>query len=62
MDWYHSMAKSKKTMVVPIKHINWTYVRNKDHPLLNEIIAACEHHKIYNIMGFEYPWNDEVIL
>jgi hypothetical protein len=56
------MAKSKKTMVVPIKHINWTYVRKKDHPLLNEIIAACEHHKIYNIMGFEYPLNDEVIL
>jgi hypothetical protein len=56
------VAKSKKTVVVPMKHINWTYMRNKNHPLFNEIIAACEHHNIYDIIAFEYPWNDEVIL
>jgi hypothetical protein len=39
-----------------MKSFNWTYMRNKNHPLFNEIIAACEHHKIYDIMGFNYPW------
>jgi hypothetical protein len=45
-----------------MKSINWTYMRNMNHPLFNEIIAACEHHKIYDIMGFNYPWNDEIIM
>jgi hypothetical protein len=60
VDWYHLVAKSKKTMVVPMKSINWTYMRNKNHPLFNEIITAYEHHKIYDIMAFSYPWNDEI--
>jgi hypothetical protein len=55
VDWYRSVAKSKKTMVVPMKSINWIYMRNKNHPLFNEVIIAYEHHKIYDIMSFSYP-------
>jgi hypothetical protein len=61
-DWYLSMILPRKRSVVLMKSINWTYMRNKNHLLFNEIIAACEHHKIYEIMGFNYPWNDEIIM
>jgi hypothetical protein len=37
-------------------------MRNKNHPLFNDIIAVCEHHKIFEIMAFNYPWNDEIIM
>jgi hypothetical protein len=37
-------------------------MQNNNHPLFNEIIASCEHHKICDIMGFNYPWNDEMIM
>jgi hypothetical protein len=56
------VTKQKKKVAVPMKYINWAYMKNKNHPLFNEIIAACEHHKSYEIMVFRYPWNGEVIL
>jgi hypothetical protein len=61
-DWYRSVILTKKTSVVQMKSINWNYMRNKNHPLFNEIIAAYECYKIYEIMGFNYPWNDEIIM
>jgi hypothetical protein len=61
-DWYRLVILPKKTLVVLMKSINWTYMRNKNHPLFNEIIAACEHYKIYEIMGYNYPWNGEIIM
>jgi hypothetical protein len=61
-DCYRSVAKSKMTVVVPMKYVNSTYMKNKNHPLFNEIIGACEHHKIYDVMEIRYPWNEDVIL
>jgi hypothetical protein len=62
VDWYRSVILPKKTSVVSMKSINWTYMRNKNHPLFNEIIAPCEHPKFFDNMGFNYPWNDEIIM
>jgi hypothetical protein len=59
VDWYRSVILTKKTLVVLMKSINWTYMR---HPLFNEIIVVYERYKIYEIMGFNYPWNDEIIM
>jgi len=42
--------------IVPCK-----YVENMNDPFFNEAIAKCKEMGLYDIMGFRYDWNEEIL-
>jgi hypothetical protein len=43
---------------------DWDFIQKekKNCPAFTEVIVACEHHGIKDVMELKYDWNDEVIL
>jgi hypothetical protein len=63
-DWYLSVYQSKKKHVVNMQWIDWDFIQKEKNncPAFAEVIAACEHHGIKDVMELKYDRNDEVIL
>jgi hypothetical protein len=64
VDWYHSVYQSKKKHVVNMHWIDWDFIHKEKNnsAAFAEVIAACEHHGIKDVMELKCDWNDEVIL
>jgi len=54
------MRKSRAA-IVPCKYVEWTYYENMNDPFFNEAIAKCKEMGLYDIMGFKYDWNEEIL-
>jgi hypothetical protein len=63
-DWYHFVYQSKKKHVANLQWTDWDFIQQEKSncPAFAEVIAACEHHGIKDVMEQMYDWNDEVIL
>ena len=61
-DWYRSVYLPKDGPTNAMQWIDFAKMEKKKSAVFTEVIEACKHHGIYNIMAFEKPWNQEVIL
>jgi hypothetical protein len=41
--------------------VDWSHMVEKQDPIFNQVIAACESHHIKKLMGFHFDWNIDVI-
>jgi hypothetical protein len=42
---------------------NWDFIEKENiFPAFVEVITACEHHGIKDVIELKYDWNDDVIL
>ncbi|RLM66450.1 uncharacterized protein C2845_PM16G03130 [Panicum miliaceum] len=60
-DFYESAILSKKYKVACSKYVDWQKFEDMEDPIFDEIIDACKNKDVYNIMGFKYNWNNEII-
>jgi hypothetical protein len=63
-DWYRSVYQSKKKPVVNMQWTDWDFIEMEktNCSAFPEVIAACEHYGIKDVMELKSDWNDEVIL
>jgi hypothetical protein len=61
-DFYSSVVlRNGKAPIVPCKYVDWAYFERFNDPFFNETIAKCREFGLYNIMGFRYDWNEEIL-
>jgi hypothetical protein len=61
-DFYSSVVLRKdKAPIIPCKYVDWTYFEKLNDPFFNQAIAKCKEFGLYDIMGFRYDWNEEVL-
>ncbi|KAK3136487.1 hypothetical protein QOZ80_5BG0436290 [Eleusine coracana subsp. coracana] len=60
-DFYSSAYLHKVTPVIEAQWVDWDYIDRKGTKEFLEVIEACKHHGVYDLMALQYPWNKEVI-
>jgi hypothetical protein len=55
------VLRKGKAPIVPSKFVDWAYFERLDDPFFNEEIAKCREFGLYDIMGFRYDWNEEIL-
>jgi hypothetical protein len=61
-DFYSSVVMRKgKAPIVPSKYVDWAYFEKLKDPFFNQAIAKCKEFGLYDIMGFRYDWNEEIL-
>jgi hypothetical protein len=61
-DFYFSVVMRKgKAPIVPCKYVDWAYFEKLNDPFFNHAIAKCKEFGLYDIMGFRYDWNEEIL-
>jgi hypothetical protein len=55
-DWYHSVCQSKKKPVINMQWHDWDFIEKEKNncPAFIEVIDACEHHGIKDVMTLKY--------
>jgi hypothetical protein len=48
-------------LIVPCKYVDWAYFKKLNDPFFNQAIAKCKEFGLYDIMGFRYDWNEEIL-
>ncbi|RLN25650.1 hypothetical protein C2845_PM07G09950 [Panicum miliaceum] len=61
-DFYSSIVLHKdKAPIIPCKYVDCAYFERLDDPFFNQAIAKCKEFGLYDIMGFQYDWNEEIL-
>ena len=61
-DFYATVCMRKTDApIVPCKYVDWKYYEDMNDPFFNEAIAKCKEMGLYDIMGFRYNWNEEIL-
>ena len=61
-DFYATVCMRKPDApIVPCKYVDWKYYEDMNDPFFNEAIAKCKEMGLYDIMGFRYNWNEEIL-
>ena len=61
-DFYSSVVMRKsRAPIVHCKYVDWKYYENMKDPFFNEAMAKCKEMGLYDIMGFRYDWNEEIL-
>ena len=62
-DFYLSMLyNANDSKILKMKYIDWEHLESKRDRDFNQVIAACKRFNMYDLMGFRYDWNTEVLL
>jgi hypothetical protein len=66
-DFYQSvicnlkLASKNMAPIVPMRYIDWKYYEELNNTVFNSIIDKCKEVGLYDIMGFRYNWNKEIL-
>jgi hypothetical protein len=61
-DFYSSVVMRKgKPPIIPCKYVDWAYFDMLNDPFFNQAIVKCKKFGLYDIMGFRYDWNEEIL-
>jgi hypothetical protein len=61
-DFYSSVVLRKgKAPIVPCKYVDGGYFERINDPFFNQAIEKCKEFGLYDIMGFRYDWNEEIL-
>ena len=56
------LYNAKYSKIINMKYIDWEHLESKRDRDFNQVIAACKRFNMYDLMGFRYDWNTEVLL
>lgn len=45
-----------------MKYIDWEQLESKKDRDFNQAISMCKRFNLYDLMGFKYDWNTEILL
>jgi len=61
-DFYTSIVlKGSEVPIVPCKYVDWNYFEKPNDPHYNVSIEICKEFGLYELMGFRYDWNTEIL-
>jgi hypothetical protein len=66
-DFYQSVIRNPKLAtknmapIVPMGYIDWKYYEELNNTMFNSVIDKCKEVGLYDIMGFRYNWNKEIL-
>ena len=55
------MLKGSEAPIIPCKYVDWDYIEKLKYPHYNAAIEICKEFGIYELMGFRYDWNTEIL-
>jgi hypothetical protein len=56
------VLKASKAPIVPCKYVDWDYFEELNDPHYNAAIEICKEFGLYELMGFRYDWNTEILV
>ena len=61
-DFYMTVVlKGSEAPIVPCKYVDWPYFEKLNDPHYNAAMEICKEFGLYDIMGFRYNWNTEIL-
>ena len=60
-DFYETVILPRKQPVLVMQWVDWKYMEKAKDSVLKEVVAACNDLNVKRIMGFKYPWCNEII-
>ena len=61
-DFYSSIVlKGSEAPIVPCKYVDWAYFEKLNDPHYNVSMEICKEFGLYELMGFMYDWNTEIL-
>lgn len=63
MDFYTSVVRNKKNkaLITAMKYVDWPYYEKDNDEAFKEAIDMCKEFGLYELMGFKYHWNAEIL-
>lgn len=63
MDFYSSIIlhKPNKPPIVQMRYVDWEFYENENNDTFRKIIKKCKEFGLYELLGFKYHWNMEII-
>jgi hypothetical protein len=55
------LASKNMAPIVPMRYIDWKYYEELNNTVFNSVIDKCKEVGLYDIMGFRYNWNKEIL-
>jgi hypothetical protein len=66
-DFYQTVIRNPKLVannmvpIVKMRYIDWKYYEDLNNTVFNSMIEKCKEVGLYDIMGFRYNWNKEIL-
>jgi hypothetical protein len=66
-DFYQSVIRNPKLAtknmapIVQMRYIYWKYYEELNNTVFNSVIEKCKEVGLYDLMGFRYNWNKEIL-
>jgi hypothetical protein len=66
-DFYQTIIRNPKLVakkmvpIVKMRYIDWKYYEDLNNAVFNSIVEKCKEVGLYDIMGFRYNWNKEIL-
>jgi hypothetical protein len=66
-DFYQTIIRNPKLVeknmvpIVKMRYIDWKYYEDLNNTVFNSAIEKCKEVRLYDIMGFRYNWNKEIL-
>jgi hypothetical protein len=66
-DFYQTVIKNPKLVeknmvpIVKMWYIDWKYYEDLNNTVFNSVTEKCKEVGLYDIMGFQYNWNKEIL-
>jgi hypothetical protein len=66
-DFYQTIIRNPKLVaknmvpIVKMRYIDWKYYEDLNNTVFNSVIEMCKEVGLYDIMGFRYNWNKEIL-
>jgi hypothetical protein len=66
-DFYQTVIRNPKLVaknmvpIVKMRYIDWKYYEDLNNTVFNSVIEKCKEVGLYDIMGFRYNWNKEIL-
>jgi hypothetical protein len=66
-DFYQTVIRNPKLVarnmmpIVKMRYIDWKYYEDLNNTVFNFVIEKCKEVVLYDLMGFRYNWNKEIL-
>jgi hypothetical protein len=59
--WNPKLVAKNMVPIVKMRYIDWKYYEDLNNTVFNSVIEKCKEVGLYDIMGFRYNWNKEIL-
>jgi hypothetical protein len=59
--WNPKLDSKNMALIVQMRYIDWKYYEDPNNTVFNSVIEKCKEVGLYDLMGFRYNWNKEIL-